>query len=144
MLKRFVEVFRLGLSLSIPGGGTMLQLIADPELGAIVEKVANFGVPAILLAYFIYYSTKIYNHLASSILKQGDDQARAITAVVERFDKTLERHEAVVNNIVRVTNELTREITRSSAALQASIQNKGCGKEMFNAFIIIGFLPVPA
>lgn len=94
--------------------------VTDPQ---IFEKLTNFGVPAILLAYFIYYSSKIYNQLSAAILKQGEDSNKAIAAVVDRFDRALERHEAMVSNIARSNTRLIEEIARTSTAAQASAQN---------------------
>lgn len=91
-----------------------------------IEMLANFGVPTVLLFCFIAYSAKIYNHLSmailrqgeecsKAILRQGEENNKAISSVVERFDKTLERHKAVVNHIARSTTRLTEEIARTSA-----------------------------
>lgn len=93
---------------------------SDPQM---IEKFANFGVPAVLLIYFIYYSSKIYNQLSAAILRQGEENSKAIIAVVERFDRALERHETTVSNISQTTAKLAGEIARGSAALQSSIQN---------------------
>lgn len=94
--------------------------VSDPQM---IEKFANFGVPAVFLIYFIYYSSKIYNQLSAAILRQREENSKAIIAVVERFDRALERHETTVTNISQTTAKLAGEIARGSAALQSSIQN---------------------
>lgn len=88
-----------------------------------IEKLTNFGVPAALLFYFIIYSAKIYHQLSAAITRQGEMLNQTIAAVVDRFDRALERHEAMVNNIARSNARLMEEIARTSTAIQGAVQS---------------------
>jgi hypothetical protein len=88
-----------------------------------IEKLANFGVPAALLFYFIIYSARIYQQLSAAITRQGEMLNQTIAAVVDRFDRALERHEAMVNNIAQSNARLMEEIARTSAAIQGAVQS---------------------
>jgi hypothetical protein len=87
----------------------------DVEL---LKALANYGVPALLLFWFIIYSGKIYNRLSDAITRQGDKFDKTLSSTVDRFDKTLEGHESVVGHISQSMARLTEEIVKASTALQ--------------------------